>query len=97
MKITRTISSATCCLCSTRCGAVLKDDGCLWVNLADTYNNKQGKKGTTNAPDGSNGRFDAGGKRYADSLRASRNSSSTTFPTSRINPSWASPSGSRWP
>jgi DNA modification methylase len=49
---------------------VLKDDGCLWVNLADTYNNKQGKKGTTNAPDGSNGRFDAGGKRYADSLRA---------------------------
>src|SRR4051794_16623 len=24
---------------------VLKDDGCLWVNLADTYNNKQGKKG----------------------------------------------------
>ena len=49
---------------------VLKDDGCLWVNLADTYNNKQGKKGTTNAPNGSNGRFDAGGKRYADSLRA---------------------------
>lgn len=48
---------------------VLKDDGCLWVNLADTFNNKQGKKGTTNAPNGSNGRFDAGGKRYARSLR----------------------------
>lgn len=48
---------------------VLKDDGCLWVNLADTFNNKQGKKGTTNAPNGSNGRFDAGGKRYAESLR----------------------------
>jgi DNA modification methylase len=48
---------------------VLKDDGCLWVNLADTFNNKQGKKGTTNAPSGSNGRFDAGGKRYAQSLR----------------------------
>jgi DNA modification methylase len=49
---------------------VLKNDGCLWVNLADTFNNKQGKKGTTNAPNGSNGRFDAGGKRYARSLRA---------------------------
>lgn len=48
---------------------VLRDDGCLWVNLADTYNNKQGKKGTTNAPDGSKGRFARGGKRYADSLR----------------------------
>jgi len=48
---------------------VLKDDGCLWVNLADTYNNRQGKKGTTNAPDGSNGRFAAGGKGYADALR----------------------------
>jgi len=48
---------------------VLRDDGCLWVNLADTFNNKQGKKGTTNAPNGSNGRFDAGGKRYAQSLR----------------------------
>jgi DNA modification methylase len=49
---------------------VLKDDGCAWVNLADTFNNKQGKKGTTNAPNGSAGRFDAGGKRYAESLRA---------------------------
>ena len=49
---------------------VLRDDGCLWVNLADTFNNKQGKKGTTNAPDGSNGRFAAGGRGYADSLRA---------------------------
>jgi DNA modification methylase len=48
---------------------VLKDDGCLWVNLADTFNNKQGKKGTTNAPNGSNGRFDHGGKRYAATLR----------------------------
>ncbi len=48
---------------------VLRDDGCLWVNLGDTYNNKQGKKGTTNAPNGSNGRFAAGGKGYADSLR----------------------------
>lgn len=48
---------------------VLRDDGCLWVNLADTFNNKQGKKGTTNAPDGSGGRFAAGGKGYADSLR----------------------------
>lgn len=48
---------------------VLKDDGCLWVNLADTYNNKQGKKGTTNAPNGSNGRYAAGGKRYAKALR----------------------------
>lgn len=48
---------------------VLKDDGCLWVNLADTYNNRQGKKGTTNAPDGSNGRFAAGGKGYAHALR----------------------------
>lgn len=48
---------------------VLREDGCLWVNLADTFNNKQGKKGTTNAPDGSNGRFAAGGKGYADSLR----------------------------
>jgi site-specific DNA-methyltransferase (cytosine-N4-specific) len=48
---------------------VLKDKGCLWVNLADTFNNKQGKKGTTNAPAGSNGRFDCGGKRYAQSLR----------------------------
>jgi DNA modification methylase len=48
---------------------VLKNDGCLWVNLADTFNNKQGKKGTTNAPDGSNGLFAAGGKGYADSLR----------------------------
>jgi DNA modification methylase len=47
----------------------LRDDGCLWVNLADTYNNKQGKKGTTNAPDGSNGRFAAGGRGYAISLR----------------------------
>jgi len=47
----------------------LKEDGCLWVNLADTYNNKQGKKGTTNAPDGSNGRFAAGGRGYATSLR----------------------------
>jgi site-specific DNA-methyltransferase (cytosine-N4-specific) len=49
---------------------VLKNDGCMWVNLADTFNNKQGKKGTTNAPDGSGGRFDRGGRRYADSLRA---------------------------
>jgi site-specific DNA-methyltransferase (cytosine-N4-specific) len=48
----------------------LRDDGCLWVNLADTFNNKQGKKGTTNAPNGSGGRFDAGGRRYAESLRA---------------------------
>lgn len=48
---------------------VLRDDGCLWVNLADTFNNKQGKKGTTNAPNGSNGRFAAGGRGYADSLR----------------------------
>lgn len=48
---------------------VLRDDGCLWVNLGDTFNNKQGKKGTTNAPDGSNGRFAAGGRGYADSLR----------------------------
>jgi len=48
---------------------VLRDDGCLWVNLADTFNNKQGKKGTTNAPDGCSGRFAAGGKPYADSLR----------------------------
>lgn len=48
---------------------VLKDYGCLWVNLADTYNNRQGKRGTTNAPDGSNGRFAAGGKGYADALR----------------------------
>jgi DNA modification methylase len=49
---------------------VLCDDGCLWVNLADTYNNKQGKKGTTNAPNGSDGRFAAGGRGYAESLRA---------------------------
>lgn len=48
---------------------ILRDDGCLWVNLADTFNNKQGKKGTTNAPDGSDGRFAAGGRRYAESLR----------------------------
>ncbi len=48
---------------------VLKDDGCLWVNLADTYNNKQGKKGTTNAPNGGNGRYAAGGKGYAEALR----------------------------
>ena len=48
---------------------VLRDDGCLWVNLADTYNNKQGKKGTTNAPNGSAGRFAAGGRGYAQSLR----------------------------
>ncbi|CAN5879680.1 site-specific DNA-methyltransferase [soil metagenome] len=48
---------------------VLRNDGCLWVNLADTFNNRQGKKGTTNAPDGSNGRFAAGGRRYAESLR----------------------------
>lgn len=48
---------------------VLRDDGCLWVNLADTYNNKQGKKGSTNAPDGSAGRYAAGGRGYADSLR----------------------------
>ena len=33
----------------------LRGDGCLWVNLADTFNNKQGKKGTTNAPDGASG------------------------------------------
>lgn len=48
---------------------VLADTGCLWVNLADTFNNKQGKKGTTNAPGGSNGRYDRGGRRYAESLR----------------------------
>lgn len=48
---------------------VLRDDGCLWVNLADTFNNRQGKKGTTNAPNGANGRFAAGGKPYAESLR----------------------------
>jgi DNA modification methylase len=48
---------------------VLRTDGCLWVNLADTFNNRQGKKGTTNAPNGSAGRFAAGGKPYADSLR----------------------------
>src|SRR5919197_2944854 len=48
---------------------VLRDNGCLWVNLADTFNNKQGKKGTTNAPNGSNGRFAAGGKGYATALR----------------------------
>jgi len=47
----------------------LRGDGCLWVNLADTFNNKQGKKGTTNAPDGCKGRFAAGGKGYADALR----------------------------
>jgi DNA modification methylase len=47
----------------------LRNKGCLWVNLADTFNNKQGKKGTTNAPDGSNGRFAAGGKGYAAALR----------------------------
>lgn len=49
---------------------VLRDDGCLWVNLADTFNNKQGKRGTTNAPNGSEGRFAAGGRGYAESLRA---------------------------
>jgi len=49
---------------------VLKDDGVLWVNLADTFNNKQGKRGTTNAPNGSNGRFAAGGRGYATALRA---------------------------
>ena len=48
---------------------VLKNDGCLWVNLGDTYNNKQGKKGTTNAPSGGNGRYAAGGKGYAEALR----------------------------
>lgn len=48
---------------------VLRDDGCLWVNLADTFNNKQGKRGTTNAPNGSEGRFAAGGRGYAESLR----------------------------
>ncbi|MEO0248958.1 MAG: site-specific DNA-methyltransferase [candidate division WOR-3 bacterium] len=48
---------------------VLKDDGCLWVNLADTFNNKQGKKGTTNAPNGGNGRFAPGGRGYARALR----------------------------
>lgn len=48
---------------------VLRDDGCLWVNLADTYNNKQGKKGTTNAPNGASGRYAAGGKQYAEALR----------------------------
>lgn len=48
---------------------VLRDDGCLWVNLADTFNNKQGKKGTTNAPNGSNGRYAAGGRGYATALR----------------------------
>jgi DNA modification methylase len=48
---------------------VLKDNGCLWVNLADTFNNRQGKKGTTNAPDGCDGRFAAGGRGYAESLR----------------------------
>lgn len=48
---------------------VLRDDGCLWVNLADTFNNKQGKKGTTNAPNGCSGRFAAGGKGYANALR----------------------------
>lgn len=48
---------------------VLKDDGCFWLNLADTFNNRQGKKGTTNAPNGSGGRFDRGGRRYAESLR----------------------------
>lgn len=47
----------------------LRDDGCLWVNLADTFNNKQGKKGTTNAPNGSSGRFAAGGRGYATALR----------------------------
>lgn len=47
----------------------LRDDGCLWVNLADTFNNKQGKKGTTNAPNGCSGRFAAGGKGYAEALR----------------------------
>ena len=52
---------------------VLRDDGCLWVNLADTFNNRQGKKGTTNAPNGSNGRFAAGGKPYAESLRQQPN------------------------
>ncbi len=48
---------------------VLRDDGCLGVNLADTYNNRQGKKGTTNAPNGCNGRFAVGGRGYAESLR----------------------------
>lgn len=48
---------------------ILRDDGCLWVNLADTFNNKQGKRGTTHAPNGCNGRFAAGGKGYAASLR----------------------------
>jgi len=48
---------------------VLRGDGCLWVNLANTYNIKQGKKGSTNAPDGSEGSVAAGGRRYADSLR----------------------------
>jgi len=47
----------------------LRNDGCLWVNLADTFNNKQGKKGTTNAPNGCDGRFAAGGRGYAESLR----------------------------
>ena len=37
------------------------------VQVALTY--RQGKKGTTNAPDGSNGRFAAGGKGYGESLR----------------------------
>jgi DNA modification methylase len=48
---------------------VLRNDGCLWVNLADTFNNRQGKKGTTNAPDGCDGRFAAGGRGYAEFLR----------------------------
>ncbi len=55
--------------CFDQVWRVLKDDGCLWVNLADTYNNRQGKKGTTNAPDGSQGRFAASGRGYADALR----------------------------
>lgn len=48
---------------------VLRDDGCLWVNLGDTYNNRQGKRGTTHAPSGANGRYAAGGRGYAESLR----------------------------
>ena len=68
---------------------VLRNDGCLWVNLADTYNNKQGKKGTTNAPNRWRATSGAGNRwlRSADSSPAATQAlRSRNSPT---NPRWA--------
>ena len=75
---------------------VLRDDGCLWVNLGDTYNNKQGKKEQPTPPTGPMA-FSPPGARDTPILSdSSRNFSNTTSQASATSLNWASHSDSIW-